>query len=163
MECKEIRKLIRHGSRVNDVDRERLVTHTNSCHKCRVELASERLTTALIKAHSPKHSESAENPYLMHRIRARILELSEHGTGSWESAILSLRGWLIAFGAAAALLLTISLQWQLSHATAANERDTELTVLSGMSEDFISGNLNTPTKSSEKFTPPTEAFSDAHK
>jgi hypothetical protein len=139
MNCKQARKLFR----TNSAGRHELAAHTAVCDKCRKELAIESLTSALIKAHSTTNlsaAETGENPYLMTRIRARIRELSEHGVNSWESAILALRGWLIAFGAAAILLLTISVQWQISNAGSSNESDNELTQLSNISDDFLSGN-----------------------
>jgi hypothetical protein len=135
MNCKEARKLFR----TNGANKCEISVHTASCDKCRKELAMEALASALIKAHSSVTSSDAgtgENPYLMTRIRARIRELGEHGVNNWESAVLALRGWLIAFGAAAILLLTISVQWP----NPTTESDNELTLLSNISEDFTSGN-----------------------
>jgi hypothetical protein len=140
MNCKQARKLFRTNSAHGDEFR----THSAICDRCRKELAIEALTSALIKAHSSinlSDTETVDNPYLMARIRTRIRELSEHGVNSWESAILALRGWLIAFGAAAILLLTISVQWQLSNSSQPNDNDSELTQLSNISEDFLSGNV----------------------
>jgi hypothetical protein len=93
-------------------------------------------------------------------IKARIRELSEQGINSWESAILALRGWVIAFGAAAVLLLAVSAQWHSSTPGASNDQDADLSTLSALNEDYISGNLG---KTPENLNSIDEAVGNAHK
>jgi hypothetical protein len=157
--------LLRYGYRESDFNSGEIRAHIAQCQRCREDLALERLAAVLIKAHRSltPDTDPGVNPYLMTRIRARIRELGEQGVNSWESAILTLRGWLIAFGAAAVLLFSLSMQWQLSNATAANDQDNEQTALSIISEDFISGNAGAVGKSSDTPNPQDEAVGNAHK
>ena len=121
-----------------DATYERAIAHAKLCEDCGDELAMERLTLALLKAYSSSsEKEASEPPYLMARIRARIRELGEQGVGSWESAILALRGWIFAFGAVALLLLTMSVQWKFSNPPGTDPVD-DATSLINISEEFIS-------------------------
>ena len=154
MKCNDARRLFKFGSNLSDTDRSEVTIHTANCEDCRKQAALESLAGALIKAHSSTYNrpaENAENPFLIARIKARIRELSEHGVGSWESAVLGLRGWLIAFGATAAILLSISVQGQLSNTTLSQDGENDLSFRAAIEEEFISG-LNTipyPGKSNE--------------
>ncbi len=164
MNCKEVKRALKYG---NSFDRNEVVDHTGRCENCREDLALESLTTALMNVHISDHKSNGEmieeNPYLITRIRARIRELGEQGVTSWESAILALRGWVVAFGTAAVLLVAISAQWQSTNMSAANDNDADLSTLSSLNEDYISGNINGPGKSPETLNPVSEAVRDAHK
>jgi hypothetical protein len=139
MNCTEIKKLIKNEYQIETVIHEKLMAHAQLCDKCRKELAMQRLTSALLKAYTSREKEEAgESPYLMARIRARIRELGEQGVGSWESAILALRGWIFAVGATAILLLTISVQSKHSNAPGSIDPVDDATSLTDISEDFIS-------------------------
>ncbi|MCI0338395.1 MAG: hypothetical protein L0226_12510 [Acidobacteria bacterium] len=162
MKCRDVKGYLKYGDRKNHLAHGQIMAHVELCEKCRDTMVLETLTTALLKAHSSAvatETNPAENNYLMTRIMARIRELSEQGVGSWESAVFALRGWLIAFGAAAILLLSISVQWQLPNSTNATDQDYEMTALSSISEDYISGTLKSP----ETFTPTDEAVTNANK
>ncbi len=136
MNCTEIRKLIKYNHRNDHAIPDKVMAHVTLCEDCRKAMAMERLTAALLNAYASSDKEQAgETPYLMSRIRARIRELSDQGVGSWESAVLALRGWIIAFGAAAILLLTMSVHGTLSNAPDPIDDATSLT---NISEDFIS-------------------------
>jgi hypothetical protein len=138
MKCTEIRKLIKYNYQNDHAIPDNVMAHVKVCDHCREAMAMERLTAALLNAYASSIKEPAgEPPYLMSRIRARIRELSDQGVGSWESAVLALRGWIIAFGAAAILLLTISFQGTLSNAPRIDPVD-DATSLTNISEDFIS-------------------------
>jgi len=113
------------------------MAHAEICSDCRKEIALARLTAALLKAYSPAEKEIGEPADLMARIRARIRELGEQGVGSWESAVLALRGWIFAFGAVAILLLSMSVQWKLSNTPRTDPVD-DATSLINISEEFIS-------------------------
>lgn len=149
MKCREVKKQIRQGMSASSVNcewREGLMEHTRQCEECRQALALEGLTDALFKAYRAEETITPDNPDLMARITARIRELSEHGVGTWESAVLGLRGWLLGFAAAAALLFSFSVssQFQLftnsntNGSSAATAHDSEAATLSILSEDFIS-------------------------
>lgn len=147
MKCNDARRLFKFGGNISDIDHQELTIHTANCEDCRKQAVIESLAGALIKAHCPTYHQAedqVENPYLISRIKARIRELSEHGVGSWESAVLGLRGWLIAFGATAVILLSFSVQGQLSNAPLSPDGETELTYRAIIEEEFISG-LNTNT------------------
>jgi hypothetical protein len=177
MKCRKAKRLIKDGTyRENgsNQDARQAAQHTEQCERCHRDLLMESLSSALLSAHRPKLlplPEIPENPYLMTRIKARIRELGEQGAGSWESAVLALRGWVIAIGAAAFLMLAISFQWQPSdRADRADRRDTanranlndrdDVSSLSNIGEDFLSGNFGT---SNNPTTPTSEAPSNAHK
>jgi hypothetical protein len=58
--------------------------------------------------------------------------------------VLGLRGWLIAFGATAVILLTFSVQGQFSNTPLPTDGDNDLTYRATIEEEFISGlNNNT--------------------
>jgi hypothetical protein len=138
MKCTEIRRLFKHKYQNDHAIPDEVMAHVKLCDHCREAMAMERLTAALLNAYASSDKETPGAPsYLMSRIRARIRELSDQGVGSWESAVLALRGWIIAFGAVAILLLTISVQGTLSNAPGIDPVD-DATSLTDISEDFIS-------------------------
>jgi hypothetical protein len=138
MKCTEIRRILKYNNQKDHAIPDQVMAHIELCDRCREAMAMERLTAALLNAYTSSEKEPAGEPvYLMSRIRARIRELSDQGVGSWESAVLALRGWIIAFGAAAILLLTISVHGKLSNAPGIDPVD-DATSLTNISEDFIS-------------------------
>jgi len=149
MKCTEIKRILKNeyiknkkvdstnAINATDATYDKAMAHARRCEDCGQELAMERLTLALLKAYTSSENEVSEPPYLMARIRARIRELGEQGVGSWESAILALRGWIFAFGAVAVLLLTMSVQWKFSNAPGTDPVD-DATSLINISEEFIS-------------------------
>lgn len=159
MNCKKIRRALNYSFQLSEADRQEFTTHTANCEGCRRAVAIGSLTNALIRAHTSEIRTEEVNPYLMTRIRARIRELGgAAGVGSWESAVLSLRGWLLAFGAAAFILLSLSVQWQLSNVTP--DQDNDVTSLSNIGEEFITGNIGRPAGA---LPLKNEAIGDAHK
>lgn len=157
MKCSEIKRILDNkyqqsdasntANDIDDIDQDKLdknevTTHAERCEDCRQELAMQRLTSALLQAYTSTEREPGEHPDLMGRIRARIRELSEQGVGSWEAAILALRGWIFAFGAVAILLLTVSFQSKYTSAkfSSAPRIDPveDASSLIPVGEDFIS-------------------------
>jgi hypothetical protein len=165
MRCREVKRLFKDAAaREESGRRHEAALHLAECEECRRGVMLERLSSALLSAHRSKslakslaEPEFPEQPYLMARIKARVRELGEQGVGSWETAVLAMRGWVLALGAAAVLLLAISLQWQLPNAGDAADRDTDVTSLSSIGDDFLSGNFSPSNNHS------SEAGGDDHK
>jgi hypothetical protein len=143
MKCTEIRRSLKNKYRNADAIPEELMAHIEHCELCHEAVALERLTAALLKAYASSEAEKEEtaSPYLMSRIKALIRELSDQGVGSWESAVVALRGWIIAFGAVAILLLTVSSY----HGKLSNPPGIDLvedpTSMTNYSDDLISSNV----------------------
>jgi hypothetical protein len=143
MNCKQMRKSLRYGyPQMTD----EMEAHAQFCEPCRQELALSRLMDSLIDSYGEPVLE--ESPWdeirLANRIKSRINEMSERSNTSWETAIISVRGWLLAFGAAAILLLVLSNQLpannisdQISDQT---ERDQVSLSSPLMSEEILSSN-----------------------
>ncbi len=153
MNCREVRRSYRTEAlpATGQSSLIKLVSeHAEECRGCRDFLIVENLTHALLTAsEAPPLERGADagpdNPYLMTRIRSRIRELSEQGANSWEASILGLRGWLIGFGAVAVLLLSMmSVEWPFNGATVDSYPEPELSSLSNIGEDFMSGSAKTP-------------------
>ena len=84
---------------------------------------------------------------LANRIKARINEMNERGMGSWETAVIAVRGWLLAFGAAAILLVMLSNQLttnSLAELPDQSERDQASLNSPLMNEDILSNNTASP-------------------
>jgi hypothetical protein len=160
MKCNQAGRLFKFGGNFSETERPEVTIHMANCEDCRQRAVIESLAGALIKAHSSTYRTAVdvENPYLISRIKARILELSEHGVGSWESAVLNLRGWLIAFGATAAILLSISVQGQVSNTPLTLDGETDVTAGAAIGEEFISGLNSIPYPGIS-----TEGVNNAHK
>jgi hypothetical protein len=141
MECREIKKFVDVGTRWEIDKRREIESHIALCERCRGLVASARLASMLIKAGIEENETAGMTPFLMARIKNRIRELGDQSVGSWESAVLALRGWLLAFGTAAVILLSISIQWQLPAIMLTGDHETELTSISNINEVLISGNM----------------------
>lgn len=138
MKCTEIKKILKNENNKDNAIHAQVMTHAEICGDCRREIALARLTSALLKAYSASGKDAGEPTDLMARIRTRIRELGEQGVGSWESAVLALRGWIFAFGAVALLMLTMSVQWKPTNTTGMIDPVDDATSLTNISEDFIS-------------------------
>lgn len=142
MKCTEIKKILKNDNKKDNKKdiaiHAQVMAHAEICDDCRREIALARLTSALLKAYSSSGKEAGEPTDLMTRIRTRIRELSEQGVGSWESAVLALRGWIFAFGAVALLLLTMSVQWKPTNSPGMIDPVDDATSLTNISEDLIS-------------------------
>jgi hypothetical protein len=112
MTCKEVKKVLTHGflSPATRIPYE-VKYHARSCERCGQELAINSLTNALVGGFSD-FEEPEQSPWdearLVNRIKVRIREMDGRGLGSWDTSIIAIRGWLLAFGATAILLLALS-------------------------------------------------------
>ncbi len=138
MNCRDIKRKILFAP--DSLESAEVRRHVERCQNCRRSVAGERLTSMMIRSGMRGDDLQAVSPFLMSRIRARIGELHDQGAGSWESAILALRGWLIAFGAVAAVLLLMTGLWG-SRNSLTRDHDTELSSISNVNEVLLSGNI----------------------
>lgn len=146
MKCKEIVRLMTYGQDVESSAHFEITQHAAACKKCREELAVNSFIKSVVKSHnftSDDHSVWDE-VRLVNQVKARIQSARENGLGSWESAVISIRGWLFGFAAAAILLLALS--GQLAVRNSGDKKDEgRLDLISNtsaftMSEDLISSN-----------------------
>jgi hypothetical protein len=127
MTCKEVKKVLNHSylSPAARIPYE-VKIHARSCAHCSQELAINSLTNTLVGGFSD-FEEPGQSPWddvrLVNRIKARIRELDGRGMGSWDTSIIAIRGWLLAFGATAVLLLALS--GRLATNTSQNEVATD--------------------------------------
>lgn len=110
IDCKTIDRAILNSLNGGKRLSEEVKAHVLECEGCRsavrVDLAMESLIR--LKAEADRNASMAyNNPFLAGRIRHRIREMAEQAN-TWESAVLSLRGWLLAFGTLALALLSFS-------------------------------------------------------
>lgn len=143
MNCKQVKKSLRYGYPPRtDWQQSELEAHAQSCESCGQELAIGKLMDTLV--HSYGNSDAADSPWdevrLANRIKSRIHEISERGTGSWETSIIAVRGWLVVFGAAAILLLALSNQLTTNNSLDQSDRDQISLSNPLMSEEIISSN-----------------------
>ncbi|QQS47725.1 MAG: hypothetical protein IPM66_03450 [Acidobacteriota bacterium] len=141
MTCRDLRKRIFFAAPKNLLELPEARAHIERCDDCHRMAAGERLAGLLVRARIEHDREAPGlSPFLMARIRNRIREMSDQG--SWEAAILGLRGWLVAFGAAAIILLALSVQWGIApNRTLTRDHETELSSISNVNEVLLSGNL----------------------
>lgn len=113
MTCKEINKLLNYGSSPGINISQDIKNHAQSCVQCSEELVINNMLNILVTSHSD-FSYPEQSPWddvrLLNRIKTRIHEISERGTASWDTAIIAVRGWLLAFGVTAIVLLILSSQ-----------------------------------------------------
>ena len=152
MKCKEIVRLLTYGRDNEPVARYEIAQHASICKKCREELAINAAIKTIVKSHNQNengHSAFAawEETRLVNQVKARIQSARENGIGTWESAVISMRGWLVGFAAAAILLLALS--GQLAIRNSADKKDEgRLDLIStapvpSASDDLISSNTQT--------------------
>lgn len=137
MNCRQVQKQLRYGYPTSLTARTEIEAHARQCASCRQEIVMERFTSALVKAYADPAEEwdPMGEQRLLHRTMSRIREMKERGTSSWEAAIIGIRGWLFAFGAAALVLLVLSVaQLERSAPTVVIEpRNNDISSVSGLS------------------------------
>lgn len=148
MKCKEIVRLLTYGHDSEPVARYEIAQHASNCKKCQEELAINSAIRAIVKNHSIEDDHSAwtvwDEVRLVNQVKARIQAGKDSELGTWESAVISMRGWLIGFAAAAILLLALS--GQLAISNFANKKDEgKFDLIStaptpSVNEDLISSN-----------------------
>lgn len=88
--------------------------------------AVDRLAGELIEVYAARidaeAGAAAGQPFLAARVRNRIREMREQNVSSWEAAVMAMRGWILALGAAAILFFFVSMQWQ-APASMGNDTD----------------------------------------
>jgi hypothetical protein len=129
MNCREVSQTIklersagRASPRPPGLARER-EQHLAGCAACHRRFGAEVMTASLLQAYAATRLCSSQptdegrfpSPFFFPRLMARIrAERAEPGAGLWEAAILSTRGWLLAFGLLTAVLCAASLENSLS-------------------------------------------------
>ncbi|MFN0112530.1 MAG: hypothetical protein ACKVZH_27040 [Blastocatellia bacterium] len=117
MNCKEISRLIVYGGDAETsapAVQFEIAQHSRSCKKCSEELKTNSALRFILNNHSAVEDESGvcpsiwEEARLVNRVKASIQAARENTIGTWEAAIISTRGWLAGFAAAAILLLILS-------------------------------------------------------
>ncbi len=93
------RKKPNHNSSHDREAADRLAGRLISCYAARVDAEAE---------------EAAGQAFFAARVRNRIREMREQNVSSWEVAVMALRGWIVALGAAAIIFFFVSTQWQAS-------------------------------------------------
>jgi hypothetical protein len=107
--------------------------HADACPRCGKLLQTERTIAALLAAFGGNSNQSLQETELSQdfyfRLRANIRSRREEFIPGWESAVLSLRGWLLGFSLVAVLLLTFSFNLGLTPDNTAANGDDALTFL----------------------------------
>jgi hypothetical protein len=136
MNCKQIQTITKYGGALSPTSAAGAEDHVKGCMACKNLLLSERLAPAIIKAASalgPDAPQAKYNTMLIGKIKRRIQEIREQRSGSWETAVEAMSGWLAAFAAAAIILVAGAIQWRPSVMTS----DLDL-VTQSMDEHLIS-------------------------
>lgn len=123
-------------------------SHAESCTNCRNESAIDSLVDSLLKNHAEASPEDFlqnhwDESRLTRRVFARIQEMEEGDASTWESGVIAIRGWLVAFGTAAILLVALSSQLAVKGNSVGSADDTTGQVSRAdriSSEDIISRN-----------------------
>ncbi len=115
MNCRQVNRVLRRNPPSAGEFCYELEAHAQSCMACSQELAINRLMNTLVSAHGDQNEESpGDSTRIVNPIKLRIREVNERGAASWDTAIIAVRGWLIAFGATAILLLVLSTEMATS-------------------------------------------------
>ena len=148
MICKDVKRQVKYGMPRNREAMAEARAHAETCASCSQFLALDNLTASLLSALA-WDAEFEPSPFWLSKVKSRIQEMKEHGISSWEAAIMGLKGWIAAFGAAAMLLIALGLQWQVSNGSIDHEE--ELNAQASV-EELISGGPenDAPAKSSEE-------------
>lgn len=121
---------------------EELESHAGVCIRCAEELALNKMLSVLMTNHVnlPPETANGDDLRIIYGIRSRIREISQQGSGSWDMAIIAVKGWLLAFAAAAILLLFLSREFATSHPLDISDRDQINPSVTAWNEDIVSSN-----------------------
>lgn len=152
MKCKEVARLITYGRDAEPTLQIEVTRHSLSCKKCREELTAHSVIKSLLTSTVSIESDDWEEVRLVNQVKARIQATKESGLGSWESAVISIRGWLVGFAAAAILLLALSGQLAVSKSAVEKDESSEQisSTVTPMTDDLISNNIHVNWPSSEE-------------
>ncbi|MEK7829781.1 MAG: hypothetical protein AAB401_01770, partial [Acidobacteriota bacterium] len=123
-----------------------MTKHAMFCEKCREELATHSVIKSILISgagiEADEHCEW-EEVRLVNQVRARIQTARESGLSTWESAVISIRGWLVGFAAVAILLLALSGQLATRKSVIEKGESPEQisSTITPMIEDLISSNI----------------------
>jgi len=142
MNCRQVKRAISGHQTTFGLTGE-LDAHVRSCESCRQKLAIEKITQELVRCHSLEVPDLShwDEVRLVNRIKIRIREMGDRNAGSWENAVIAVRGWLIAFGVVAFLLLTLSGQIAISNSYNQQVPVQEARTEGSLGEDMISTNV----------------------
>jgi len=145
MNCREARNIERQktgGQSDLILRRSEAREHIKACEPCRKAIYLDQLGASLIKAYSSPEpgSEAGPSPFFMTRLRARI---ESERSSVWETAVTAARGWLLAFGGVAALLLAVSVVWLPAPTARLLGTDNEVLALPADSENIVIANSET--------------------
>ncbi len=84
-----------------------LSTHLRACQLCQRHILQDEVIARLIRSYTTTRADAEISPYFLPRLRSAILSQPRE-VDFWEAAVLAARGWLISFGALAALLIALS-------------------------------------------------------
>jgi len=165
MNCHEARKIHR-ASPASRALATAARRHLEQCATCQRRLGLDHLAASLIRIYAaPSAQESPfPSPYFFTRLRARLS--AEAGLNFWESAILAARGWLLAFGAVAAILLAaslISLRAQSPQTTQLPDYSVESLFVPAARENILIANGEALSHDAVLFTLVTEDHDHARK
>lgn len=139
MNCREVKKILRKGHFPVSNKVQEMEHHALDCIKCKQELIISNLINALISddvaADSYEYSPWDE-VRLVNQIKSRIHTVNEHKSGTWDAAVIGIRGWLLAFGAMAIFLLMLISQFPADSSGSDKVSRTN----PNWSEEFVSTN-----------------------
>lgn len=143
MRCIEVVRLITYGRDAEPTLQIEVTKHALACESCREELATKSVIKSILSSEIEDEHFDWEEIRLVNQVRARIQAAKESGVGTWESAVISIRGWLFGFATAAVLLLALSSQLAAGKSTDTDDGRLELisnALTPSTSEDLISSN-----------------------
>ena len=114
MTCREVNRLLKKEYFPASNTIQEVKSHALSCGECGQELVLNTLMGALVNSYVDANSYEYspwDDVRLVNQIKSRIHTINEHRTGSWDAAVIGIRGWLLAFGAMAIFLLVLSGQF----------------------------------------------------
>lgn len=142
MNCRQVKRAIS-SNQTSSISFGELEAHTRACRSCSRELALEKLTYELFKCHSINVPDPSpwDEVRMVNRIKSRIRETGDRNAGSWENSIIAVRGWLLAFGIVAILLLALSSQMAINNYSNQQDQAQEARTEPNLGEDMISTNV----------------------
>lgn len=142
MNCHRVRNLLKYNPASAGEFEYEIERHAQSCKSCAQELVISKLMNTLLRAEdSADNCDGSpwESTRLVNRIKSRIQEVGERSANSWDLAIIGVRGWLVAFGVTAILLLVLSTDLAKNN-SGAHSTVSNLNRSVNLSEELVSSN-----------------------
>lgn len=143
MTCREVKGLLRKEYSSTLLVSYQIKSHARSCSRCNQELAINNLMSTLVTCYGNTNSNEHslwDDAQLANSIKSRIQAISQHRAGSWDTAIIGIKGWLLAFGAMAVLLLALSSQFAVGPSLDQPTSDKTNRSSSNWNEELVSTN-----------------------